>query len=456
MDGTETDRGEVRLTELVSSLSYALNLTASLVPGHGIRCAAIARAIGRHRGMDEQAMTDLYYLSLLKDVGCSSNASRVAEMFMADDIAIKHDLKLSNATLRDGIQLAGKHIGKCESPVVRLGRLAMVMARKGAFLREIYDTRCLRGVKIVRWLRFSERVAEGVLHLNEHWDGSGQPNQISGDAIALEARIALLSQVADVFYSAFGPDRVLPELKLRVGKVLDPELVADFEVIADQSLWDQVADPELATKLANEVDGDAPARVDDRYLDDIATAFSQVIDAKSSYTAGHSQRVARLAQQLCEEIGYGANDQRQIWRAGLLHDIGKLGVSSLILDKPGSLKTEEFDQVRRHAQMGEELLGRVSVLKPLARIVGAHHEMMDGSGYPRGLIADKISPLTRVLTVADVFDALTSERPYRSAMPIKRAIQVMEAEMGSGLDDTSFSALKSLIGKGLSVSRSGP
>lgn len=446
----------VRLTELVSALSYALNLTASLVPGHGVRCAEIARRIGRHRGLAEDVLDDLYYLALLKDIGCSANSSRVAEIFMADDIALKHDIKMANATLRDGLALVGKHIGKGESPVVRLGRLAMVLARRGEFLKEIYDTRCLRGAEIVRGLRFSPAVEQGILHLNEHWDGSGQPNQIKGEAISVLSRITLLAQIADVFFIAFGPERAIREVRLRAGKVLDPALVADFEAVADAALWQRLADPELDEKLADEVYEGHPAPVDDRYLDDIAGAFSQVIDAKSSFTAGHSQRVARLAQQLCEELGHGGDAQRQAWRAGLLHDIGKLGVSSLILDKPGSLNEAEYAAVRDHAKMGEDLLSRVTVLQPLAMIIGGHHEMLDGTGYPRGVREDQIGPLTRVLTVADIFDALTSERPYRPALPVRRAVEIMDAEMGRGLDGACFGALKTLIGKGLSVSRATP
>ena len=436
---------KLRLAELVSALSYAMNLTASLVPGHCVRASFIAISIGEKLGFDDEALTDLYYMVLLKDVGCSANASRVAEVFMADDIALKRDLKETNTALKDRLRIITTHVARGESQVTRIGRLAMILARKGAFLKEFYDTRCQQGARIVEMLRFSEDVKNGILDLNEHWDGTGQPAQKSGQSITSFSRIALLAQVADVFFVAHGRERAKAEVAARSGGMLDPDLVRIFDDVASDEFWAALDDPDLARKLTEGRESTAFHPVDDCYLDEIINAFALVIDSKSPYTSGHSNRVAQLARQIGRHLGHDDEAQKQLWRAGLLHDIGKLGVSSLILNKPGSLGEEEFVAVRKHAKMGEDLLSRVDVLKPLAKIVGGHHEFLDGTGYPRGLVGTQISDMTRILTVADIFDALTSKRPYRAAMPVAQALNVMEVEMGTALDKDCFATLKSLL-----------
>ena len=126
---------------------------------------------------------------------------------------------------------------------------------------------------------------------------------------------------------------------------------------------------------------------DDDYLDDIAQAFARVIDAKSPFTSGHSERVALFTDLIAEEMGYDGGHRRWLKRAALLHDIGKLGVSNSVLDKPGKLDDDEWIAVRRHAELSEQILARISTFGDLSKVAGAHHERLDGKGYPRGLKA---------------------------------------------------------------------
>jgi HD-GYP domain-containing protein (c-di-GMP phosphodiesterase class II) len=186
----------------------------------------------------------------------------------------------------------------------------------------------------------------------------------------------------------------------------------------------------------------SPIVVDEDYLDDIARAFAQIIDAKSPFTCGHSERVAVYADMIAAELGCTLERRRWLKRAALLHDVGKLGVSNAILDKNGKLDEAEWRDMRNHASLSETILTRVAAFRELARIGGDHHERLDGKGYPRGLAGEAIPFETRIVSVADVFDALTADRPYRAAMPLEKALGIMRADLGSAFDPICFAALE--------------
>jgi HD-GYP domain-containing protein (c-di-GMP phosphodiesterase class II) len=144
---------------------------------------------------------------------------------------------------------------------------------------------------------------------------------------------------------------------------------------------------------------------------------------------------------IAEQLRLSSKHRRWLKRAALLHDIGKLGVSNSILDKPGKLDDEEWIAMRAHAALSESILQRIVAFRELAPIAGAHHERLDGKGYPRGLKGDEIALETRILTTADIFDALTAERPYRAAMPISKALSIMSDMQRSAIGAECFMAL---------------
>ena len=244
-----------------------------------------------------------------------------------------------------------------------------------------------------------------------------------------------LAQVVDVFFMSGGVAAARKEVALRSGNWFDPALCKAFEIVSqDRQFLGQLASPTLQRSviaLAPEGDGEL---VDEEYLDEIAAAFADVVDSKSPYTAGHSDRVALFSDMIAEELGCPPPSRRFLKRAALLHDIGKLGVSNQILDKAGKLDAEEWQSVRRHPVLGNIILSRISPFEGLARVARDHHEKLDGSGYPNGISGDAISIDTRIVTVADIFDALTAERPYRGPMPVDQALEIMRKEAGTGLD----------------------
>jgi HD-GYP domain-containing protein (c-di-GMP phosphodiesterase class II) len=146
-------------------------------------------------------------------------------------------------------------------------------------------------------------------------------------------------------------------------------------------------------------------------------------------------------------MDFTAERRRWLKRAALLHDIGKLGVSNSILDKPGKLDESEWAAMRMHALHTETILSRIDAFSDLARIAGAHHERLDGKGYPHGLVDAQIALETRIITTADIFDALTAERPYRAAMPVSKAMAIMTDMIGTQIDGSCFDALRRAMGR---------
>jgi putative nucleotidyltransferase with HDIG domain len=185
--------------------------------------------------------------------------------------------------------------------------------------------------------------------------------------------------------------------------------------------------------------------LDDDYLDDIAMAFGQIVDAKSPFTSGHSTRVALYTDLIAETLGISEERRRWLHRGALLHDLGKLGVSNAILDKPGKLDDSEWSAMRNHAALTAAILSRIEVFGELARVSAAHHERLDGKGYPLGLVAAQISLETRIITTADIFDAITADRPYRKAVPVPRTLQIMAEEMSGAIDPRCLEALRTAI-----------
>lgn len=438
---------ELRLSELIGALSHALDMTEGQPAGHCVRCCWIGMQIASKLNLTDEQLHDLYYTLLLKDLGCSSNAARICQLYMTDDLNFKREFKEVDS-FGSVITFILKHTGLQAGLTDRFKQIFTIFQNGDEYAQELIQTRCQRGAEIARQLRFSEAVAEGILSLDEHWNGKGRPLQLVGDAIPLFSRIALMSQIIDVFFSVGGEGAALHELKQRRGKWFDPMLVDLFlEIGKDKNFWSMLTAADLPELVFTMSAAHADRALDDDYLDEIAAAFGQVVDAKSPYTAGHSGRVALYTDLLAEELGIEQNRRRWLKRGALLHDVGKLGVSNMVLDKPGKLDETEWLAVQKHAQFTEEILGRISAFRELAFVAGAHHERLDGKGYPRGLMASDIPQETRIITTADIFDAITAERPYRGAIPIPKTLEIMAETVGTAIDADCFAALSRVVAR---------
>lgn len=432
-----------KLAELLGALSYALDLTEGQPAGHCIRGCYIGTRIGEALNLPDEELKDLFYTLLLKDLGCSSNAARICELYLADDIAFKRDFKTIDTSMSSALRFVFAQTGLEAGLSERIRTLINVIQKSGKIAREVMQTRCHRGADIAARMRFSQTVQNGILSLDEHWNGSGQPQALKGRQIPQISNIALLAQIIDVFHAESGPQAALAEAIARSGVWFDPDVVAAF-VTAQQApgFWSMLASRELAASVFAMKPALQSASVDEDYLDDIAAAFADVVDAKSPYTADHSNRVTLYTDIIAEELGLKPDHRRWLRRAALLHDLGKLAISNQVLDKPGKLDETEWQAIKSHPVHSEAILARVGAFASIAPIAAAHHERLDGKGYPYGLKGDEICLEARILTVADVFDALTAERPYRAAMPIAKALAILDGDANSAFDPACISALK--------------
>ncbi|WP_288379875.1 HD-GYP domain-containing protein [uncultured Massilia sp.] len=436
----------MKLSELMGALSYALDITEGQPAGHCVRCCWIGMHIGRAAGLPDEQLWELYYTLLLKDLGCSSNAARICELYLTDDLNFKRDFKTVGDSLPQVLSFVLRHTGLNAGLAERF-RSVMTILRDGRELsRELVATRCQRGAEIARLLRFSEGVAAGIYSLDEQFNGQGKPARLVGEEIPIYSRIALLAQVIDVFHTAAGRAAALREVRARAGSWFDPALAAHVEEVANsEGFWAMLGAPDIDRAVFALEPAGHEVLLDEAYLDDIATAFGQVVDAKSPYTSGHSGRVALYTDMIAESLGLPEQRRRWLRRGALLHDVGKLGVSNSVLDKAGALDRDEWAAVREHAAYTETILGRIAAFGELAAIAGAHHERLDGTGYPRGLAGEAISLETRIITTADIFDAITAERPYRGAIPVPQALDMMAKTVGSALDPACFAALQDAL-----------
>lgn len=436
----------LQLSELLGALSCALDMTEGQPVGHSMRCCWIGMHVGQRLGLGEEALWELYYVLLLKDLGCSSNAAKLADFYGADDLAFKRSFKTTGPRVTDAIDFLLGNAAQGLAPIARARALVHIFRHTGRVSRDLIETRCHRGADIARGLRFSEAVARGIQHLDEHWDGGGLPEGRVGETISLYARVALLAQAVDVFHSDGGRDAALGEARRRAGSWFDPQLVEALEAAAaDEGFWSGLASPTLPDALMMMEPVQTRLTLDDDWLDDIAAGFGRVIDAKSPYTSGHSTRVAAYADALGEVLGVAPERRRWLRRAALLHDVGKLGVSSTILEKPSRLESAEWSAMQGHAEKTREILSRIGAFDELARVSSAHHEKLDGTGYPLGLRDFQISLETRIITACDFFDALTADRPYRAALPTTKALDIMRGEVGQAVDPQVFEALERLV-----------
>ena len=436
------DSPGIALSELIGALSSALDVGEGEPPGHATRSCLIGMRVADELGLDGEARSDLFYALLLKDAGCSANAAHMAALFGADDHVAKRTAKLVDwSRPLAAFKWSVKTVAPDGSLIDRLDRLRAIRD-EGQVTKSLMLARCHRGAEIALKLGFSEATALAIRGLDEHWDGRGQPYGLSGTEIPLAARILCLAQTVEVFHSSRGVSAACHVAVKRRGQWFDPELVdALVSFRHDQEFWDSLSEPDVSTVEPP----DRMVTADENRLDRVADGFAAVIDAKSPWTHEHSARVSAIATGMSKFLGFDEPVVRELRRAALLHDIGKLSISNRILDKPGPLTEGERARFQQHPMLGEQILGRVPGFGALGAVASAHHERLDGRGYPRGLAAEELTMPMRVLAVADVYEALISERPYRPAYTPERALEMIHADVPSRLDADAFEALTALL-----------
>lgn len=305
---------------------------------------------------------------------------------------------------------------------------------KVSLIPEEYHHHSTKGAEIVSQLPMLASLTEPILYHHENWDGTGTPYGLQKGEIPLEAQIIRLADNIEyqVGYESFGFTDIQSYVSEQSGKFFSPELSKVFlEVCKDPTFFKALSSPSIQGYLS-------PLEPDYNFclgfsdLIDIGQLFAKLIDSKSPFTASHSQEVANYAWKLSLAFGFDPAHVTYMRIAGILHDLGKVAIPSQILDKPGALSREEYHVIQTHVNYTELILSQVEGLEEIAAWSAMHHEKLDGTGYHRTLSEDSIPLEGRILAVADIFQALTEDRPYRRGMAPEQSFTILDQQVKEG------------------------
>jgi HD-GYP domain-containing protein (c-di-GMP phosphodiesterase class II) len=424
-------RDDLRLADMLAALSVATDLGMGQEPEKAVRTCLVATRLARAMDLPDPDVRDVYYTALLKHLGCTAPSHETAWL-LGDDLAgTPQTERTDDASRREMLALTAA-VGK-GTGVHRIRYLVRTLAAGKEGGRTISRAVCEVGARMAERLHLPDGVRTGLLHSLERWDGRGDAYGLAGEDVALPARLTAVAAQAVIFDRLGGPDAAVDMVRRRAGGWFDPAVAGTFERVG----------PELLRRLAEadvwaEVLVTEPqpvCRIPRTQLDDMAAVFADMVDLLTPFTLGHSAGVAELAGAAAGHLRLPGGTVDLVRRAALLHDLGRVAVSSHVWEKPRALTATQQEQVRLHPYHTERILARSAILQPLARIAGMHHERQDGSGYHHGATGAQVPVEARLLAVADAYQAMTQDRPYRPALAPPAAAREVEAAARSGRFD---------------------
>ncbi|WP_433162580.1 HD domain-containing phosphohydrolase [Kribbella sp. CA-247076] len=418
---------EPRLAELLCALSVSLDLAMAQPPEKSIRSCLVAARLAER--LDVADKRTVYYATLLRHLGCTATTHeeihlagpRAAEL---RPLAERTDSGSGTEVLRYLSQV-GKGTG-----IRRLQYVARtVTTGEDDILRAI----CEVGSMLAERLGLGPGTAEALYQNVERWDGKGKPKGLAGKEIHVATRIAEVATQAVIVGGE--------TLRKRKGGWLDPEVVDAY----DESL---TADLDEIDVWQATLDAEPQPWCPTPDLDELARTFAYFVDLKSPYLFGHSTGVAALADEAARILHLDDHERATIRRAALLHDLGRVAVPTAVWERTGPLRRADWEQVRLHPYQSERILSRSPVLEPIAVLAALHHERLDGSGYPKQAKGGELSTAARILAAADCYQALTQDRPHRSAHSPEGAAELILAQVAAGkLDGRCVKAVLAAAGQ---------
>ena len=374
---------------VIYALSDALDLVGVDDQGHGKRVGIMAVQCAQQLGLDTAATSFLFDLGLLHDIGVSSTVIH--------------------------------------------GHLVSEFDWNGS------QVHCEVGYRLLRDFAPLARLAEPVKYHHTHWDSllaQGVPEEIAKPAnlIFLVDRVdALAAAYAAEGGALMHTQTIRERISASAGSYFCPELVAGFlAASSSEAFWLNLEPRGIQAFLADMLEQGEPYAASVAELKQLATIFSRIVDAKSPFTAEHSLGVAKLSRFFAERLGVSAENCDKLEIAGLLHDIGKLRVPDQILDKPAKLDESERKIMNTHSFETYQILRLIPGFEDIAPWAAYHHEEPDGTGYPFRLSGETLPLEARILRVADIFQAMVQDRPYRAGLSAESARQFMEELISKG------------------------
>jgi HD-GYP domain-containing protein (c-di-GMP phosphodiesterase class II) len=402
------------MSELAATLALAQDNAFGQPLESQLRSCLLAARLGEEAGFDADLRDTVYWVALLRYVGCTGHAHEVAALF-GDEIAIRaqtlvHDAANPAEVMRDVVTFATAG----RPPEERDQVVAAIHAGAREWAVYNFASGCEVADMLAQRLDFAPGVRDALRYTFERWNGNGFPNGARGEEIPLAMRVVHLSHDMEAIGRLQSPRDAIRAAKERRDRTYDPalaDLFVDhgetwFAELDKTDPWDAVLDLEPVPAWA--LEGDE--------LDDALTVVADFIDLKSPYMAGHSRRCAKLCGDAAALLRLSDDATSTLRRAALVHEFGTTAIPNSIWDKPGPLTRAEFDRVELHPMLTEQMLRRSPALAVLNPVAAAHHERGDGSGYHKRLPADLIDPGASILAAADVYVAITTDRADRLAL----------------------------------------
>ncbi|MGW0022587.1 HD domain-containing phosphohydrolase [Rhodococcus sp. NPDC003382] len=422
-----------RRAELVAALSLAIDLGLGQPMEHMLRSALIATRIADRMGLSPEQRAVVYYANLVAWIGCHADSHELARMF-GDDIAFRADTYSVDMTGLPFLRLLLSHAGRGLPQAERSLRVAAFLFTARRQMSELIRSHCGSASVLSDRIGLDPQVGAMLTFTFERWDGAGLPAGARGDAISVEMHIVHLADVAEVHLRAGGPTQAVTVARERSGTQFCPRVVRTFDAAADEI---------TAGVLEQDAWSAALAQAPDRHyilsgpeLDELLRAMADFVDLKCPFLLGHSRQVADLAAAAARHRGLSGADVELLYRAGLVHGLGRMGVPNQIWEKPGPLTTAEWERVRLYPYLTGRILSRVGGLESVVALAQTHRERLDGSGYPNGLRGVDLSVPAGILAAAETYQRLREPRPHRQALTAEDAAARMRRDAGAGRFDT--------------------
>jgi HD-GYP domain-containing protein (c-di-GMP phosphodiesterase class II) len=407
VDVPPSGAGRPRRSELLAALSLAIDLGLGQPQEHMLRSCLIAMKLADLVGADAVERETAYYGGLLAWIGCHADSEEFAELF-GNDIEFRAASYEVDWRGPPFASLLLRYVGSNRPLTTHTARLASFVVHARAQMSELISSHCRSAGNLAGRLGLPEQVSRGLTYTFERWDGSGLPIGAEGAQIPLGMRLVHLADVAEVHLRSGGVDAVVAMARARSGTQFDPALVrvlcdhvGELLPLVNEDVWQR------AIQLAPESD----RVLTDGELDALLEAMGDFVDLKSPWTVGHSRVVAELAAHAGASLGLDESQIRALRRAGHVHDLGRMGVPNRVWSKTSALSTAEQEHVRLHPYLTQRILNRVDALRGIAQLGGAHHERLDGSGYPQGASGAELRLPERVLAAADAYQSLREASP---------------------------------------------
>ncbi len=421
---------EITLAEMGFIFGAAVDLAEGHASGHAQRVAYIAQELAVTLEMDEDEIADITLAALFHDVGLFSITHELTELSSAPET----ELLVNHA--RDEVEDL--------SSQVRSGNIQKVA--------ELLIKHALSGAEITGDLPLPPNVARLIMCNHERYDGLGYPEGLRGDDIPLAQRVLTAADCLETAIAGAGerghsPEFVRSETMQLSGKQIDPNISRGLvEATQNVRFWGVFTGGQLSKQLTSRFPQERLAVT----YGDIAAFLSRLVwlvDGKSPFRQHHSWNVAKYSFLMSMELGLAEDLSASLGVAGLVHDLGKAGVSNQILDKPKWLTGPEYELAKKHINYTLKIMSLGGgMFDDLADWISGHHERLDGSGYPSRLKGDQLSREVRIISTADVYDALISDRPYRKGLDAVAAVRFMEGKVNRYFDPEVLGALGAVVG----------